>query len=293
VVDDALGRVGVADEVTETGFGDASSVVVELPTDPNAARVTLPSVLVADEDAATRKVLRRAFEDRGYRVVEASDGVTALRLVKEEAPDLLVLDAMLRELHGFDLAKRLKSSDRYGHIPIVLTSATRRGRRFAEDAKASYGIEELVDKPFHADDVIKPLEAARARARASAEGGAAASAEAERLLAAGIAAYKAGDLERAIDFLVKGTHVDPLAFRLRFHLGLLFGKKGQLFDAIQELETAIDLHGGHFAALKNLALVYQKAGFRNKAIETWEKALAAATDDATRRSIREHLLRLL
>jgi Tfp pilus assembly protein PilF len=76
-------------------------------------------------------------------------------------------------------------------------------------------------------------------------------------------------------------------------LGLLYGRKGQIFDAVNELETAVNVNPEHFAAVKNLAILYQKSGFRNKAIETWERALALAPDDATRLSIREHLLRLL
>ena len=109
----------------------------------------------------------------------------------------------------------------------------------------------------------------------------------------GIAAYKAGDFEKAALHLREGTKIDPLAYRLHFHLGLLYGKQGQIFEAIQELETALDINNRHFPALKNLAVLYQKAGFRNKAIETWERALHVAPDDATRQTIKEHLLGLL
>jgi tetratricopeptide (TPR) repeat protein len=45
--------------------------------------------------------------------------------------------------------------------------------------------------------------------------------------------------------------------------------------------------------MKNLAVLYQKAGFRNKAIETWERAIAVAPDEATKQSIKELLLGLL
>ena len=90
-----------------------------------------------------------------------------------------------------------------------------------------------------------------------------------------------------------GIGPDPLASRLHFHLGLLYGKQGNLYDAIQQLETAVDLSRRHFPGLKNLAVLYQKAGFRNKAIETWERALAVAPDEPTRQSIKEHLLGLL
>ncbi|HVK68212.1 MAG TPA: tetratricopeptide repeat protein, partial [Polyangium sp.] len=76
-------------------------------------------------------------------------------------------------------------------------------------------------------------------------------------------------------------------------LGLLLGKRGQIYDAISELETALRINDRHFPALKNLAVLYQKAGFRNKAVEVWERALRAAPDDPTRQSIKEILVGLL
>ena len=51
------------------------------------------------------------------------------------AVDSAVLDAMLPELHGFDICRRIKASARYGHIPILMISAVYRGWRFAEDLR--------------------------------------------------------------------------------------------------------------------------------------------------------------
>jgi tetratricopeptide (TPR) repeat protein len=49
----------------------------------------------------------------------------------------------------------------------------------------------------------------------------------------------------------------------------------------------------HFGGLKNLAVLYQQAGFRNKAVEAWERALCVAPDAATRSAIKEHIVSLL
>ncbi len=295
VVDDQLTAAAIADDLTESDFGrNEPSVVTVLPPGPaippSDGRRT---VLVVDDDPDIRKLLRRVFEERGYRVIEADRGETALRLVKEHTPDVMILDAMLPEVHGFDIARRIKGTKRYGHIPIVMVSAVYRGWRIAEDLKASYGVDAYIEKPFRVLDVVAAVEAALQKPADRAAEPARISADAERLLAAGIAAYQAGDVAGAIEKLREGTRVDPLAHRLHFHLGLLHGKQGNLYDAIQELETAVNLSRKHFPALKNLAVLYQKAGFRNKAIETWERALAAAPDDPTRQSIKEHLLGLL
>lgn len=297
VLDDAMNRMAVADELTDADFGLTGrdiSVVTDLPTEqapaPKAGQRT---VLIVDDEDEIRKLLRRVLEARGFRVREADRGNTALKLVKEEPPDVMILDAMLPEVHGFDIARRIKGSERYGKIPIIMVSAVYRGWRFAEDLKTSYGVDAFIEKPFKIGDVVSAVEKALEQKKEPAEAPEKISAEAERHLAAGIAAYKAGDFDKAALHLREGTKIDPLAYRLHFHLGLLYGKQGQIFEAIQELETALDINNRHFPALKNLAVLYQKAGFRNKAIETWERALHVAPDDATRQTIKEHLLGLL
>ncbi|WP_437745124.1 response regulator [Sorangium sp. So ce1504] len=295
VVDDAMRRAAAADELTDTDFGTADrdlSVVESLPGAGKAPQGDQTTILVVDDEPEIRKLLRRIFEERGYRVEEADRGLLALRMVKENPPDVMILDAMLPEVHGFDIARRMKGTQRYGHIPIIMISAVYRGWRFAEDLKSSYGVEAYIEKPFRVADVVAAVENAL-QARSIRGDQDRISAEAERLLAAGIAAYRAGDFDKAVRHLREGTAIDPLAYRLHFHLGLLYGKQGQLYDAIQELETALHINGKHFPALKNLAVLYQKAGFRNKAIETWERALGVAPDDPTRQSIKEHLLGLL
>jgi CheY-like chemotaxis protein len=298
VVDDAMGRAA-ADELTDADFGTADrdlSVVTSLPEGSGAvAQPGQRTVLVVDDEIDIRRLLRRVLEDRGYRVLEADRGHTAMRMLKERTPDVLILDAMLPEVHGFEIARRMKGTERFGHVPIVMVSAVYRGWRFAEDLKASYGVDAYIEKPFRVGDVVAAVEKALAgrvsdRAASPPE---TLNAEAERLLAAGIAAYQAGDIALAIEQLSEGTKKDPVAYRLHFHLGLLYGKNGRIYDAIQALETAINLNGRHFPAIKNLAILYQKAGLRNKAIEMWERSLAVAPDDATRQQIREHLLSLL
>ncbi len=313
VVDDDVGRVSRSDEIAEEDFGDLNaeaSVVTALPDDAPVSLVPEPSpgaktVLVVDDEADIRKMLTRLLAKGGYRVLEADRGLLALRLVKEHTPDLIVLDAMLPEVHGFEIARRIKGSRRYGHVPIIMVSAVYRGWRYAEDLKQNFGVDEFIEKPFRIADVVAKVEECLAKkgkpisAQPAASGGSATdennglSSEAERALSEGVAAYQAGRIDEAVAHLRRGIGIDPLAFRLHFHLGLLFGRKGEVFDAISELETAVSLNGSHFAATKNLAILYQKAGFRHKAVEMWERAHALAPDDTTRLSIKEHLLRLL
>ena len=311
VISEAVEAASFDSEVSTSEFprGDCTSTflsVTNLPAELRsgasqaataASTGTGKLVLVVDDEEEIRKLLKRLLTQKGHRVIEADRGLLALRLVKDHVPDLIILDAMLPELHGFDIAKRIKGSAKYGRIPIIMVSAVYRGWRIAEDLKQNYGIEEYLEKPFRIVDVVaavqrllasgddRPADAKRDPEHLSAE--------AEKALTEGIAAYKSGHIDAAIDHLKRGVSIDPLAYRLHFHLALLYGKKGLIYEGIQELERAIDLHPKHFAALRNLAVLYEKAGFKNKAVEMWERCAVAAPDDAARVSVKDHLLKLI
>jgi DNA-binding response OmpR family regulator len=309
VLDEATQASSETTEVSTSEFGAIGQDISSVTNLPDDLRVSASNaahamgvgggklILVVDDEEDIRKLLKRLLTQKGHRVIEADRGLLALRLVKDHVPDLIILDAMLPELHGFDIARRIKGSAKYGRIPIIMVSAVYRGWRIAEDLKSNYGIEEYLEKPFRISDVLEAVQrmltrddARPAEPKRDPEY---LSSEAEKALTEGIAAYKAGQIEQAIEHLRRGVGIDPLAYRLHFHLALLYGKQGKVYEGIQELERAIDLNPKHFAALKNLAVLYEKAGFKNKAVEMWERCAASAPDDPTRASIREHLMKLI
>ncbi|MCA9581223.1 MAG: response regulator, partial [Myxococcales bacterium] len=252
-------------------------------------------VLVVDDEQDIRRLLRRVLEEKGFEVLEAGRGLEALQLVRDGAPDLILLDAMLPEVHGFEICRRIKGSRRYGHIPIIMISAIYRGWRVAEDLMESYGAFAFLEKPFRMSEVLDRIDAALHGTSAEPEDEITdnLSEQAELRLSEGLDAYQKGDLDAAVEALKEGIAVDPLSFRLHYHLGLIHGQREEVFDAIASLETAVNLSPRNYAALKNLAVLYQKAGFKRKSVEVWERTLGAAPDDETKRGIKEHLMNLL
>jgi DNA-binding response OmpR family regulator len=256
---------------------------------------TGPTVLVVDDEDDIRLLISRVLTDKGYNVVTASRGLEAIQKVQATTPDMIILDAMLPELHGFDICKKIKGSSKYGHIPVIMISAIYRGWRYAQDLKDSYGVDEFIEKPFKIGELLEKVEsyASRTKKEEDAPKGQDLSKEAEKTLAAGIDAYRNGDIDAAIDLLKKGIGIDPLAFKLHYHLALLLGKKGLNYQAIRALENTLELAPEYFPALKNLAVLYQKAGFKFKAVETWERAIGFSPDEKTREGIKNHLMSLL
>lgn len=271
----------------------AASATEEEQTAQTQASDERKTVLIVDDDDDIRRLLAGELQAQGYRIIEARTGSDALRALRRETPQAVILDIELPDMHGFEICRRLREAERYKHTPIITTSSLQSGWRLAADLRESYGVHEFIEKPFAVETIVRVLKSAVTGATPpSAEVMQNLSSEAQSALEQGIDAYERGHLEEAIMHLKRGVRLEPLAFRLHYHLGLLYGLRSKVDDAIEELETAVDLQPTNFFALKNLAVLYQKVGFRHKAIEAWERALVSAPDEQTRHNIKDYLVSL-
>jgi CheY-like chemotaxis protein len=82
-----------------------------------------PTILVVDDQADIRLALRLSLEMIGYDVVLASDDREAMAAVDNGRPDLVLLDVTLPAISGWDLLEKLRADERFGTLPIVITSA--------------------------------------------------------------------------------------------------------------------------------------------------------------------------
>jgi CheY-like chemotaxis protein len=80
-------------------------------------------VLVVEDDAATRELLRRMLEKEGWLVSEAEHGRAALERVAETQPDLILLDLMMPEMDGFQFIEELRKQEAWRSIPIIVVTA--------------------------------------------------------------------------------------------------------------------------------------------------------------------------
>jgi CheY-like chemotaxis protein len=97
---------------------------------------TNATILVVDDDDSIRSLLRQELGDAGYVVREATNGKEALELVREVKPDLVILDIMMPEMNGFDVAAILKNDPQTMDIPIIVLSIVQdkaRGMRVGVD----------------------------------------------------------------------------------------------------------------------------------------------------------------
>ena len=108
------------------------------------------TILVVDDDTPIRSLLRQELTDTGYHVREAANGKAALDMVRLEKPDLIILDVMMPEINGFDVAAVLKNDPATMDIPIIILSIVEdkeRGLRIGVDRYLTKPID--TEKLFH------------------------------------------------------------------------------------------------------------------------------------------------
>jgi CheY-like chemotaxis protein len=105
------------------------------------------TVLIADDKATGRELVRAALEKAGFNIIEASDGLEAMRMARENQPDLIILDVHMPGLDGFGVIRELRSDPLFASTPVVaLTASAMQGDR---DRAISAGFTGYITKPIH------------------------------------------------------------------------------------------------------------------------------------------------
>ena len=90
----------------------------------------MKTVLVADDKATSRELVRAVLEDSGYQIIEAGDGLEALRSARQSKPDLILLDLHMPGLDGFGVVREIRRDDDLAATPVVaLTASAMQGDR--------------------------------------------------------------------------------------------------------------------------------------------------------------------
>ena len=106
-------------------------------------------ILVVDDEEKIRLIIKKYAEFEGYAISEASDGMMAIEMCKNEDFDLLILDVMMPELDGFSTCKEIK---KIKDIPVIMLSA--RGEEYDKIHGFESGIDDYVVKPFSPKELM-------------------------------------------------------------------------------------------------------------------------------------------
>ena len=124
-------------------------------TAPLSPEAIPPTVLVIEDYCDTRELLATLLQKRGYRVIEAEDGVEGLLKAGWMYPDLIIMDLSLPEMDGVEAARRIHAQAKLSQIPIFVISAYLT-EAVQADVRA-VGCTEIFSKPFDAETLLEKV----------------------------------------------------------------------------------------------------------------------------------------
>ena len=251
--------------------------------------VTKPQILVVDDEEDIRVLLRKLLVYDGYEVIEARTGKEAMDKLRTLRPSAILLDAMLPEIHGFDICATLKQSPAFQGTPIVVISAVYKGWEHARTVQETHGADAFVEKPFDIHYLRQLVARLVGKELPKNQLGPEWLKKVKALRDEAEVAYQLGadaDCEAAVK---NWRALDPFDAHAWVFLGNVRTRQGDLEGAMKAWERAATFDGSLFVAFKNLAVIYQQLGFMQRSLMAWHRAYELSPDVETRQRIAEHL----
>ena len=247
--------------------------------------------LVVDPAAEVRSELTELLGRLACTVLQAANGKAALDIVREARPDLVIMEAILPMVQGFEVCRAIKGDPVLRPTRVILTSGVHRGT-VAADAQIAFGADAFLEKPFRREETLRV-------AKVLLLGGAEDPADQQKREAsrtmwrAGAQLLKDGRLEEATVRLRDACARDDLSAEAHYYLGHALARQGLLFEAAAAYSRSAELRPDIDAAHQYLAQTYEQLGFQKSAREAWARAIEACADEPRRRAMQTRLMKLL
>ncbi len=114
-------------------------------------------ILVVEDDNNIRELICFNLNNSGYRVYETDNGIAALKIIKKEHPNLILLDLMLPGMDGLEICKRVRRDDEISETPIIMLSA--KGEEFDRVLGFELGADDYLAKPFSVRELMARIRA--------------------------------------------------------------------------------------------------------------------------------------
>ncbi len=126
----------------------------------------MDTILVVDDEPRIVELAGLYLRNDGYTVLSAHDGLSALRMIEERRPDLVVLDIMLPKMDGWEVCRRLRQGN--NNVPIIMLTA--RGEDVDRIVGLELGADDYVVKPFNPRELVARVKAVLRRSEGAASG---------------------------------------------------------------------------------------------------------------------------
>ncbi len=115
----------------------------------------MQKILVADDEEDIRLIIKFALEDKGYKVITASDGAEAVAIADKEKIDLIILDAAMPKIDGYEACKKLKRDAKTKDIPVIFLTAIDLQKDKLKSQRL--GAVKFIAKPFEIEALIEEI----------------------------------------------------------------------------------------------------------------------------------------
>lgn len=115
-------------------------------------------ILLVDDDPDVRLAIGTVLEVEGYQLRTARDGIECLERVREERPDLLILDLLMPRKDGFAVIRELRENPKYRDVPILILTAVREDasrRRYELETGLSMDVQDYVEKRISPPELLR------------------------------------------------------------------------------------------------------------------------------------------
>jgi len=113
-------------------------------------------ILVVDDEPDTRTFLTTVLEDNGYQTRQVADGKEAIKAITENPPDLITLDISMPEKSGVSVYRRVKESDEYKNIPVIIvTGVSNDFKRFISTRRQVPPPDGYISKPVDHEEFLR------------------------------------------------------------------------------------------------------------------------------------------
>ena len=192
--------------------------------------MSVPSVLLVEDDASLAELLVYHLERAGHAVTHTADGEEALLLAREHVPDLVLLDWMIPNLSGIEVCRQLRRNQATANVPIIMLTA--RGEEDDRVRGLETGADDYITKPFSPRELVARVGAVLRRVRPA--------------LAGELLRYADIEMDTAAHKVRRGGQsvtLGPTEFRLLRHLlehpGMVFSRE-RLLDAVWGRDSDIE-----------------------------------------------------
>jgi DNA-binding response OmpR family regulator len=115
----------------------------------------MKNILVVDDSLTERELIKKTLQEEGYGIETADNGEDALKMVKENDYDLIILDVVMPGKNGFQVCREIKKDEFTSDIPIILV--TSKGQESDKFWGKRQGADEYIVKPFQIEELISTV----------------------------------------------------------------------------------------------------------------------------------------